>query len=158
MAYENTRVMVGRSQESIRKLLIENGATGIAFVSQSDPLSEGFEAMIPLEGKTYRVRIAATVRKVENKSRARYYRGTYRSAKSDAQVQEDEMRRVWRVLYFHLKSVYEASNSGVMEFRELMLPYMVVKDGRTIAQHIIPKLDQAIESRPERLLSSGTYQ
>ena len=152
MSYENTEVPVSRSQEGIRKLLLENGATGIAFVSQSEPLSEGFEAMIPIDGKTYRVRIVAKVTKVEKKPRRR----RYAPAKSQVELQEAEMRRIWRVLFYHLKSVYEATTTGVMEFRELMLPYVVVKDGRTIAQHLLPQLDKAIESRPERMLGSGT--
>ena len=156
MAYENTAVSVGKSQEAIRRLLLDNGASGIAFVSQTEPLSEGFEAMIPIEKKTYRIRIVAKVKRIENKSVSKYYRGRWISAKTDAQVQDSEMRRIWRVLYFHLKSVYEATNTGVMEFRELMLPYVVVKDGRTIAQHLLPNLDRAIESRPERMLGAGT--
>jgi len=151
MAYENTEVAVSKSQEGIRKLLLENHATGIAFVSQTEPLSEGFEAMVPIDGKTYRIRIVARVKKVEKKPRRR----RYAPAKSEYEMQESEMRRVWRVLFYHLKSVYEATNTGVMEFRELMLPYVVVKDGRTIAQHLLPQLDKAIESRPERMLTSG---
>lgn len=153
MSYENTSVPVSKSQEGIRKLLLENSASGIAFVSQSEPSSEGFEAMIPIDGKTYRIRIVATVRKIEKKARRRRYGAP---AKSQIEVQEGENRRVWRVLFYHLKSVYEATNTGVMEFRELMLPYVVVKDGRTIAQHILPQLDKAIESRPERMLGEGT--
>lgn len=153
MAYEATSVPVSRSQEAIRKLLLENGASGVAFVSQTDPLQEGFQAMIPLDGKTYQVRIVAKVKTVERKARHRRY--GY-APKSQVEMQEGENRRVWRVLYYHLKSVYEAANTGVMEFRELMLPYVVVKDGRTIAEHLIPQLDKAIESRPERLLMGAS--
>jgi hypothetical protein len=152
MAYEATSVSVSRSQEEIRKLIMGNGGTGIAFVSQRDPLTEGFEAMMSIDGKPYRVRIVAKVKKVENNSRARRYRGRYIQAKSDNEAQETEFRRVWRVLFYHLKSVYEASNSGVMEFREIIMPYVVTHDGRTVAEHILPKLDQAIAGRPERLL------
>lgn len=144
MAYEGTEVAVSKSQEGIRKLLLTNKATGIAFVSQTDPLSEGFEAMVPIEGVTYRIRVVATVKQMERRG----YQPAY-------ERQEKEMRRVWRVLYYHLKSVYEAVNTGVMEFRELMLPYVVVKDGRTIAQHLLPKLAEAVESRPERLLGAA---
>lgn len=152
MAYENTSVPVPKSQEGIRKLLQSNGATGIAFVSQSEPFSEGFEAMIPIDGKTYRIRIVAQLRRIEKKTRRRRWGA---APKSPNEIQETENRRVWRVLFYHLKSVYEATNTGVMEFRELMLPYVVVKDGRTIAQHILPNLDKAIESRPERMLGAG---
>jgi hypothetical protein len=152
MAYEATQVSVSKSQEGIRKLLLENSATGIAFVTQTEPLSEGFEAMVPIDGATYRIRIVAQVKKVERKSRRRRW-GT--APKSDLQMQDAENRRVWRVLFYYLKSVYEAANTGVMEFRELVLPYVVVKDGRTIAQHILPNLGKAIENRPERLLMGG---
>jgi len=69
---------------------------------------------------------------------------------------EEEARRVWRVLFYHLKSVYEAANSGVMEFRELMLPYIVTHDGHTVAEHILPKLAGAIAGNPSRLLPEST--
>ena len=155
MAYEGKEVAISKSQEGIRRLLLDNGATGIAFVTQSDPCSEGFEAMVPINGTTYRIRIVAAIKKIENNSRAVWRNGSYHAKKTDAQVQENELRRVWRVLFYHLKSVYEAANSGVMEFREMMLPYVVVKDGRTMAQHILPEIDKAIEGRPERLLGAG---
>ena len=41
-----------------------------------------------------------------------------------------------------------------MEFRTMMLPYIVTKSGKTIAEQIIPKLDEAIERNPSRLLTA----
>src|ERR1700733_11180082 len=58
-----------QSHEVRKKLIMGNGGTGIAFVSQCDPLTEGFEAMMSIDGKPYRVRIVAKVKKVENKDR-----------------------------------------------------------------------------------------
>lgn len=129
MAYEDTSVPVSRSQERIKMLILKNGGTGVAFVTH--PPMEGFEAVIPIDGCTYTVRIRATV------------------AGKDA---EQEQRRIWRVLYYHMKDIFEASTSGVMELREMILPYIVTRDGQTIAEHILPKLDKAIEGNPERLL------
>jgi len=91
------------------------------------------EAMIPIDGVTYKIRIQARI-------------------PDDSRDAERDLRRIWRVLFFHLKSVFEAAASGVLEFREMMMPYVVVKDGRTIAQHILPNLSTAIEGRPERML------
>jgi len=147
MAYEKTAVNVAKSQDQIRKLVLTNNGTGVAFVSQ--PPQEGFEAMVPIDGKTYNVRISATVKASNSKATGRYYRGVWRPAVDKADA---EARRIWRVLFYHMKSVYEATNSGVMEFRELMLPYIVTKDNRTVAEHILPKLDLAIAGRPERML------
>jgi hypothetical protein len=133
-AYGTTSVPVERSQGAIRDLVMTRGGSGIAFIEQ--PPVEGFHCLMPIDGVTYTIRIQASV-----------------SADSDDIAQE--RRRIWRVLYYHLKSVFDSSASGVMEFRELMLPYIVVKDGRTIGEHILPNLEKAVESRPERLLGMG---
>jgi hypothetical protein len=133
MAYERTKVEAARSQVGIRNLLMTCGGAGIAFISQ--PPMEGFEALMPIDGVTYKVRIQADV-------------------PVDSRDVEADVRRIWRVFYYHMKSVFEAADSGVMEFREMMLPYIVVKDGQTIGQHILPNLAKAVESRPERLLAA----
>lgn len=136
MVYETTEVPVARSQEAIKKMVMGNGGAGVSFIC--NPPMEGFEALMPIDGVTYRIRIAATVPE-----------GT--------QDVNSRLRQIWRVLYYHLKSVFEASRSGVMEFRELMLPYIVVKDGHTIGEHILPNLAKDVESRPERLLTFGNF-
>ena len=151
MAYENTMVSVPRSQEGIRKLILNNGGSAVAFVSQ--PPSEGFEAQVVIDGQTYRVRIKAEVRVQEPKRRRRSYRGRQADPGDRA---EREARRVWRVLLYHLKGVYEASRSGVMEFRELMLPYIVLKDNRTMAEHQLPELRALVSQGSQRLLSAAS--
>lgn len=148
MAYEKTSVPVLRSQEGIRKLIIKNGGSAVAFISQ--PPMEGFEAQVGIEGKTYHIRIKAEAKVGAPKNKRRR-----RSSSPAKEPTEESAKRVWRVMFFHMKSVFEAANSGVMEFRELMLPYIVTSDNRTIADHIIPKLEKAVQMNPERLLPSG---
>lgn len=152
MAYEGTEVPVGRSQEAIRKLILANAGTGIAFVSQ--PPQEGFHALMPLEGKTYTIRIVARRRSREEIGKALQRERSKEVSESVVERYfEQEERRIWRVLYYHLKGLFEAANTGVLEFRELILPYIVTKDGRTIAEHILPGLESAIAGRPDRLLA-----
>ena len=69
-----------------------------------------------------------------------------------AEFQVSEQRRIWRVLYYHLKSIFESADSGVMEFRDLILSYIVIADGRTVAEHIVPNLARAVAGNPSRLL------
>jgi len=133
MAYEQTQVAVPKSQDKIRQMLLRHKGGAVAFIS--DPPNEGFQAVVPIEGKMYSVKIVARCR--------------------DKRDPEQEARRIWRVLFHHLKSIFEACDSGVMEFRELMLPYLMHKNGKTIAEHILPQLDRALSMRPERLLTSG---
>lgn len=135
--YADTDVPVARSQQAIRELILRNGGTAVAFVSQ--PPVEGFEAMVEIEGKSYRIRITAQVPHGVSPERT---------------VQQE--RRIWRVLFYHLKATFTAATSGVLELRELILPYMVVRDGLTVAEHLLPQLDQALAGKPERLLPAAT--
>ena len=108
MAYDNTKVPTARSQEAIRRLVMSNGGTGVAFVSQ--PPLESFQAQMPMEGKTYTVRIIARLRSHDEISAAHH-----RSSQARINTLYDqEERRVWRVLFYHLKSLFEAAASGVL--------------------------------------------
>lgn len=130
-AYGTTSVPVERSQSGIRELVMTRGGSGIAFIEQ--PPMEGFHCLMPIEGVTYTVRIQAQIPK-------------------DTRDAEQERRRIWRVLYYHIKSVFESSASGVLEFREMMLPYIVTANNQTVAERILPTLEKAIQTNPARLL------
>lgn len=136
LAYDATSVPVTRSQDELKKLLMKNGASGMAFVSQ--PPLEGFQAQVVIEGKTYTIRVQCVARQMKHE---------------DDQNQEE--RRIWRVLYYHMKAVFESANSGLLEFRELILPYIVTRQGKTIAEHILPQLESAVQTDPGKLLPSG---
>lgn len=139
MAYEGTVVAVTKSQDGIRKLVMGRKGSSIAFIS--DPPREGFQAKVMIDNLPYQIRIFGVLRPNQ---------GRTQKQQSDFNIQEE--RRIWRVLFYHLKSVFEAADSGVMEFRELMLPYIVTGDGRTVAECIVPQLAKNIETNPERML------
>ncbi len=130
MAYDDTDVPVARSQESIRQMVMAHKGTGVMFVSQ--PPSEGFEALVTLKDRAYHIRITA---KCRSKGRP-----------------EQEQRRVWRVLFYHLKALFQAVDSEVLTIEELILPYIVTYDGRTIAEHVLPRLQEAVTRDPMFLL------
>lgn len=144
MAYDKTSVSVSKSQDGIRKLIMARKGSKIAFIS--DPPREGFQAEVLIDKLPYQIRIFGTV-EVDASSRTERQRENY---------VEQEHRRIWRVLFYHLKSVFEAADSGVMEFRELMLPYIVTKSGKTVGECIVPQLAHAININPSRLLEAGS--
>ena len=147
MAYENTKVPVGRSQEAIRKLIMSHGGFGLAFISDREPslgyASEGFQAKVLIDSRPYTVKVMA-------KLRATPPRLTMRQ---QAEFISREECRIWRVLFYHLKSVFEAADSGVMEFRELMLPYIMIGE-KTVAEALLPRLDAAI-ANPRKMLGAA---
>lgn len=135
MAYEDTAVPVVKSQQKLRELLLKNKGGRVAFIS--DPPKEGFQAVVPIDGKEYTILIMAECR-----------------ARAMPTQNEQECRRVWRVIFHHMKGIFEAHNSGVMEFRAMMLPYIVTGNGQTVAERILPTLDQSLAGRTERLLKA----
>lgn len=140
MAYRGTEVTVAKSQEQIRRLILAHAGNKIGFISE--PPREALFAVINLEDVPYQIRISAKLGEPKRKLTPALQRN----------FEEGERRRIWRVLYHHIKSIFEAADSGVMDFREIMLPYVVTKDGKTVAEHLLPKLKEAIESNPARLL------
>lgn len=133
MSYEDTEVSVARSQEGIRKLVYSHKGTGISFMSR--PPREGFEALVTMQDRAYHIRVMATCQEKKNR--------------------EQEERRVWRVLYWHLKAMFEAADSGVIAVEDIILPYIVTPDGRTIAEHVGPKLAELRELTHDKLLTAG---
>lgn len=144
MAYEGTEVSVSKSQDGIRKLIMGRKGSRVAFIT--DPPREGFEALVVIDGSGYQIRIYGT---------ARTPPANKKTAKQQGDFLSQEERRIWRVLFYHLKSVFEASDSGVMDLRELVLPYIVTSSGQTIAEQILPRLAQAINQNPARMLNAS---
>lgn len=142
MAYEMTSVAVSKSQQAIRELIYGHAGAGICFISQRP--SEGFEAMVSIKSQSYRIRVMATCRLTDKHSKALSPKET-----------EQEERRVWRVLFWHLKTMFEAADSGVIDLMDIILPYVVLKDDRTLSQHIAPRMVELTTIDSSRLLTAG---
>jgi len=50
MSYEQTQVAVPKSQDKIRQMLVRHKGGSVAFIS--DPPLEGFQALVPIDGKS----------------------------------------------------------------------------------------------------------
>lgn len=147
MAYETTEVAVSKSQDAIRKLIYSHKGTSVMLISR--PPSEGFEAMITLDIPYY-IRVMA-ICKDQTKDR----NGWKRSDSAYVKALEQEERRVWRVLYWHLKAIFEAADSGVIDIRNVIMPYVVLRDGMTLSDHIVPRMGVLMTTDPSRLLAGG---
>lgn len=132
MAYERTSVSVAQSQESIRRLIYAHKGTGVMFTSRRP--SEGLEALVTMRGKPYHIRIQAKAKPQTHEDRWR-----------------QEEQRVWRVLFYHLKAIFEAADADVLSIEEIIMPYVVTPDGRTLAEHILPRLAE-LQAHPGNLL------
>lgn len=150
MAYEATAVTVSKSQEAIRKLIYAHKGTGVMLLSH--PPREGFEAMVTLENQPYHIRVMATCQDQRKDSRGK---GNTRPSVSLLKAKEQEERRVWRVLFWHLKAMFEAADAGVIDIRDIIMPYVVLRDGFTLSDHIKPQMENLMTADPSRLLEAG---
>ncbi|HUU57261.1 MAG TPA: hypothetical protein VMW93_07960 [bacterium] len=138
MAYDGTEVPAARSQEGIRGILTKYGIRQVQF---TDCWPDGVAVeFIRVEGgpggveKVIRVRVVGKPNAdnlVVKKARRRGWRDKTRvptaERKSDA-----ERRRVYRIIYYHLKSKLEAVAEGLVTFEEEFLPHIVLPSGATV--------------------------
>jgi len=57
---------------------------------------------------------------------------------------EAEVRRRWRALLLAIKAKFEVVETGISTFETEFMPHTVMPDGRTVAEHILPRVEQAI--------------
>jgi hypothetical protein len=73
-------------------------------------------------------------------------RGYLREPAAAAESYEQAVRSRWRALLLIIKAKLEAVESKIMTMEDEFLPYTVLGDGRTVAEHIQPHIDAAIIS------------
>ncbi len=59
---------------------------------------------------------------------------------------EQAVRQRWRALLLIIKAKLEAVDAGVVTFENEFLPYVVLPDGRTVAESVKPAIDTAYAS------------
>lgn len=129
-AYKNTKVDYIKSQQQIAKLLEQNGIRDKQF---TDSLERGvsdikFLKELKVEGKSFKVGVKITI----------------------PQVNEMTRNQLYRALFYYLKAKFESLTFGFVEeyneaFVKEFMPYLIAdKTGKTVADLILPKLNQSI--------------
>jgi hypothetical protein len=67
-----------------------------------------------------------------------------RTEKGARDAMEAEIRRRWRALMLVIKAKLEVVETGISTFETEFMAHTVMPDGRTVAEHILPRIDQAI--------------
>jgi hypothetical protein len=68
-----------------------------------------------------------------------------RSAAEAEKAYDQAVRQRWRALALVIKAKLEATDAGISEFEEEFLANIVLPNGRTVAQEVIPKVKQTYE-------------
>ncbi len=57
---------------------------------------------------------------------------------------EREARRRWRSVLLALKAKFDAVDSEISTLEQEFMPFIVVADGQTVAEHLLPRLRSAL--------------
>lgn len=150
----NTSVSVEKSRAEIENTLSRYGATKFAY------MTEELRALIAFEIAGKRIRFILPLPNKNDSEFAfkKHYNSTKRRKPEEQHaVWEQSCRQRWRALALAIKAKLEWIETGIVTVEEEFLPYIVTASGKTIAEMVIPQLNQLYESgkMPKLLLESG---
>lgn len=134
---KDTEVPSDRSRSEIERTITRYGAQQFAYGWDGDRALVGFKMRdrqvrfsLPLPDRS-----APEFRKTPT--------GRERSKTQAAAVYEQAIRRSWRALALVIKAKLEAVETGIVTFEEEFAMHMVMPDGRTVADHVLPAIETA---------------
>lgn len=141
-----TTVSPEKTRAEIETVLNRYGATGFAYASQRVGL--GGRARVEFYAKNRRVRFDVTLPQKDDERFTKDPRSTWKCRSDSAAIAswEAEVRRLWRALFIAIKAKLEVVESGLAIFEEEFLANIVMPDGRTVAEHAMPRIAQAYET------------
>lgn len=143
---ERTAVTADHSIAEIRKVLTRYGAGQFAYMEDARHAAVAFNA----NGRNIRFILPLPARVEVTKTP----KGRSRKSTVVDQAHAQEIRRRWRALALSIKAKLETVESGIAEFETEFMPYMVLPNGKTVAENILPEIARAYETgKMPKLLS-----
>ncbi len=139
---KSTRVPVSRSKNEIERTLVKYGADDI-MMGTSKRGSLAFVAF-QIEGRN--VRMNLPLPSPDDKEFTKTATGMNRSESELVRRWEQACRQRWRVLGLFVKAQLEVVANGIMSIDEAFLPWVLLPDGRTIGEHVLPDLSRMLET------------
>lgn len=152
---ENTEVSVEKTRSDIERTLAKYGATEFCYGWKPDggvvmfrvkkkDVDRSIRFFLPLpaaDSEKYRWSPERRKRRTPDQARAAW---------------EQDCRSRWRALLLCIKAKLESVASKIESFEEAFLPHIVLSDGTTIGEAILPQLGKAATAGGLKLLPGGT--
>lgn len=135
---EKTEVGSDRSRLEIEKTLSRYGASQFMYGWDSTSAVVAFQ----MNGRRIQFRLPLP----DRRSPEFTHTDTGRVRKSPSQVEkafEQAVRQRWRALALVIKAKLEAVEAGITEFDEEFLAHIVMPNGSTVGQHMLPHVAEA---------------
>lgn len=130
---KNTSVPVARTQDEIRRTLEKYGATGFMFGEANG------QALCAFEMKQRRVKFVLDIPVYGTAMLTKY-------VKLSQDKCAQKTRTSWRCLLLAIKAKLECTASGISTFEQEFMAHIVMPNGKTIGQEILPQIDSAYKT------------
>lgn len=149
---EGTEVPVERSRAELEKLFKQAGATGFMIGWDTERGMEVFQCRI--QGRFIKVRVQVPKPEEFKKHPRHYYP---RTPAEQQKCADAEYRRRWRAQVLIAKAKLELIAGGESSVEREFLADIMLPDGRTVAEALLPQLARAYTDggMPPLLLGSG---
>ncbi len=138
---QNTSVSGENSRAEIERTLRRYGATGYGYVWDDS----GARAMVEFRMLERRVRFMLTMPDPKADEFTFTAKGKTRHAEVAAKEWEQACRQRWRALALMIKAKLEAVESGIVTLEDEFLAHLVLPNGRTVGEEMMPKVLKSIE-------------
>ncbi len=132
---EHTEVPIDRSKGEIERILKRYGAAGFGYMTKGNQAAVMFLA----HGKQLRFILPLPL--PEDVSRTP--KGRPRKGQVVNEQLERETRRRWRALSLDIKAKLEAVETGITMFEQEFLAHIVLPNGQTVAEAVLPGIEDA---------------
>lgn len=139
MAYaKGTRVPVENSRAELEKVLARYGADAFSYGHDAT------RAIIAFRAHGRHVKLELAYPAVEDfKWGGPFY--NHRLTRSAAEQRDQRVRELWRSLVLVVKAKLEAVEAGIETFETAFLPYLMLPDGSTAGEWMLPQIERAYE-------------
>jgi hypothetical protein len=138
---EQTQVPVDRSKAEIEKLLQRYGATEFVHGWKQD------KAMIQFTMNKRYVRFTLPLPGLADFTQTATGRTRQAGTGAVTAAWEQACRQRWRALTLSIKAKLESAESGIEEFETAFMGQIVMPNGKTVAEQVLPVIADAYETR-----------
>lgn len=151
---QGTSVPVEKTKAEIETLLRKRGC------SKFGSLEDGPVAVVVFELNRKAIRFTMPLPKKEDfayrKEKPTWHRLYTRKPEEQYRLWEQACRQKWRSLLLGIKAKFSNVDSGIATFEEEFMGRIVMPDGRTVAEHVLPRVEEAyLSGKAMPLLPSG---
>jgi hypothetical protein len=135
---QQTSVSVDSSRNEIERTLKRYGARQFAYATQEN------KALIMFEAKGKRIKFLLNLPDInERRFTHTESRVTRRTKEAQEKEHEQACRQKWRALALVIKAKLEAVESGISIFEEEFMANIVLPNGQTVGDYILPQVNDA---------------